>query len=259
MNKFLDLFNVKKPVIGMLHLGGEAVGKDPLAIAKKEMDIYLENGINGVIVEDYFGDVEDVESMLSYLDVNRKDVVYGVNVLHSYKQTFLFAEEYNAKFIQIDSVSGHLKTIQDMYYGEQLAHLRENIDVPVIGGVRFKYQPQISGRTLKDDLKIGMKRSDAIVVTGSATGVETEESKIKEFKDIIGDYPLVIGAGLTPENCDSLLIADAAIVGSYVKDRHRAEGRVSADNVKRLMEAVKDVRARAEHQEKNQKEDDFER
>ena len=45
-----------------------------------------------------------------------------------------------------------------------------------------------------------MTRCDAIVVTQDATGQETPMEKINEFRKIIGDFPLVIGAGMTADN-----------------------------------------------------------
>jgi uncharacterized protein len=41
--------------------------------------------------------------------------------------------------------------------------LRAKTNIPVIGGVRFKYKPYLSGRTLTEDLHIDMQRSDGIV------------------------------------------------------------------------------------------------
>jgi predicted TIM-barrel enzyme len=43
-----------------------------------------------------------------------------------------------------------------------------------------------------------MTRCDAIVVTGSATGTETEMDKIRKFREVIDDFPLIAGAVLDP-------------------------------------------------------------
>lgn len=109
----------------------------------------------------------------------------------------------------------------------------------VLGGVRFKYQPYCSGRSLEEDLNIGMTRCDAIVVTGAGTGMETSMDKIIQFRQIIGDFPLVIGAGMTPENCaERMRVADGAIVGSYFKDTYTDIGEVDASHVRTFMEAI---------------------
>lgn len=243
MNKFLDLFDQEKPILGMLHLGRRNSYKEALELTKYELNTYLDNGINGVIVEDYFGDLDDVVMTLEYLYLHRNDVIYGVNYLSDYKMAFDLALSYKAKFIQIDSVSGHLFPSKDEEYARKLNYLRKLTNIPVIGGVRFKYQPYLSGRSLEEDLELGIERCDGIVVTGDKTGSETPLKKAAEFKHFIEDFPLIIGAGLTPDNCiPSLTVGDAAIVGSYVKHNHKDIGIVSAKNVKKLVYKVNTIR-----------------
>ncbi len=45
-----------------------------------------------------------------------------------------------------------------------------------------------------------MTRCDAIAVTENATGQETSMEKIELFRKNLGDFPLVIAAGVTLEN-----------------------------------------------------------
>ena len=98
------------------------------------------------------------------------DFIYGVNALHNDALGFELAKKYGASFIQLDSVAGHLTPEDDAVFGESIAKWRAGYDGFVIGGVRFKYQPYLSGRTLEEDLHIGMSRCDAIAVTGEGTG-----------------------------------------------------------------------------------------
>ena len=243
MSKFLDLFEKEKPIIGMLHLSKDHFGGRVLDLAKYEIEIYLENGIDGILVEDYFGDLDDVEKALEYLYLLRSHIVYGVNYLRNYETAFSLAKSFDAKFIQVDSVSGHLIPGEDVAYGEEINDLRLQTGIPVIGGVRFKYKRHLSGRSLEEDLQLGMQRSDGIVVTGAGTGLETPITKAQEFRDIIGDFPLIVGAGLNLDNAiESMQICDAAIVGSYVKDNHQDNGIVSGDNVQRLIKKINAIR-----------------
>ena len=88
-----------------------------------------------------------------------------------------------------------------------------------------------------------MTRCDAIVVTQDATGQETSMEKINEFRKIIGDFPLVIGAGMTADNCaEQLSVGDAAIVGSYFKDTYKDTGDVDLSHIKSFMKAVSKIR-----------------
>ena len=232
---FKELFP-DKPIIAMLHLlGGN--GKTTLERAKEETDIYIEQGADAVLVENYFGDIGDVADTLDWLHHNRADkVIYGVNLLLPYpNDSFAMAMAYGARFIQIDSVSGHLPPAIDQQYDELIASLRMGYEGVVLGGVRFKYQPVRSARTLKEDLEIGMSRCDAIVCTGDATGEATPIDKLQEFREHIGQFPLIVGAGVSDDNIRaSMTLADGAIIGSYFKMLHEAHGEVKPEYVHEL-------------------------
>ena len=66
-NKVETLFGDNKFILAMLHLKGEN-DRDVLENAKKEITIYQQNGVDAVIVENYFGTPAQVESVLHYLD-----------------------------------------------------------------------------------------------------------------------------------------------------------------------------------------------
>ena len=235
---FLDIFGASKPVIAMLHLKAGNNGC-AVTLAKKEIDIFFENGIDAALVENYFGSVADCENVLSYLYSNKRNSIYGVNILGDYRKAFELANRYGAKFVQIDSVCGHLNGAADKEYGDDLKKLRSNSDAIVLGGVRFKYQPIRSGRSLEEDLKIGMERCDAIVITGSGTGEETPEKKLMEFREIVGDFPLITGAGVTPDNINAAFkYTDGIIIGSWLKEGHNASGDVSVENINILNEKI---------------------
>lgn len=235
----LDLFENPSPMLAMLHLAGEGPA-EVFDIARREIDDLYEGGVDAVIVENYFGTVDDVEAVLRYLHEQRPVRVHGVNVLGDDARAFELAGAYSAAFIQLDSVAGHLEPGDDPAFAERLAGWRESSRAFVLGGVRFKYQPVLSENPLETDLEIAMGRCDAVVVSSEGTGIETSIAKIETFRRVLGaDFPLFIGAGLTVENCRAqLAVADGAIVGSYLKDTYRDDGRVSPAHVRELVQAV---------------------
>lgn len=241
-DRFRALFAVEKPILGMLHLKGESDG-DVFERAKREIDKLREGGVDAVVVENYYGTPDQVAAVLAYLQSANAGVVYGVNLLDDDQKGFAYAAQYGASFLQLDSVAGHVPPDDDQRFADTLAGWRASTDAVLLGGVRFKYQPVLSGRSQEEDLHLGMQRCDAIVVTGEGTGKETPLSKIRAFRDTIGGFPLIVGAGTTPESCASqLAIADGAIVGSYFKQDHVAEGELDPTNIRVFMEAVKRVR-----------------
>ncbi len=236
-----------KPVLAMVHLMGESA-HDRLHRALREIQVFTDGGVDGVIVENYFGDADDVEHVFEHLTKRDARMAYGVNVLDDDARTFEIARRYGASFIQLDSVAGHLAPADDAAFAAWLSEQRASVPALVLGGVRFKYQPVLSGNTLETDLRLATERCDAIVVTGDATGMETDPAKIAKFREILGpDFPLITGAGVTVSNCvEQLAETDGVIIGSYLKDTFAAEGEVSADHVEALMTVVRGMREAAE-------------
>lgn len=229
--KFETLFKGKKPLIGMIHTGC-MLGKDMLETAKREIEIYLKYDIYPLI-ENYFGSAVDCEKVLAWLQEYHPKAIYGVNILGDAEGAFLLAKTYGAKFIQIDSVCGHLEPERDEEYVKELESLRMIHDVVLLGGVRFKYQPVHSGRSLEEDLRLGMERCDAIVCTGEGTGLSTPFKKIERFKEVLNDFPVIVGAGVTLDTIEETFrLSDGAIVGSWFKEGHVDIGNVNEDYVK---------------------------
>ena len=236
---FLELFNQPKPILAMLHLKGDSP-EDRLTRVLAEADIYAKCGVDAMIVEDYFGDVTDVERALDQLSNERPGYMLGVNVLDDFPKSYQLARDYGLKFMQVDSIAGHLTPDVEVDYLSMVDTFRKDGKVAVIGGVRFKYQPHLSNRSLEEDLQIGIQHCDAIAVTGTGTGVETDTEKISRFREIVGDFPLIVAAGMTQDTIqEKLTIGDAAIVGSTFKDTRKDTGDVSEENVRKFMDEVR--------------------
>lgn len=226
---------MRKPVFGMIHTSYTS-DRSMLELAKMEIEIYLRHGIYPLI-ENYFGDADDCEDVLRWMHSAHKDEIYGVNILGDYPLAFELAGKYGAKFIQIDSVCGHLTPNKDKKYAERLSYFRKQYpDVLLFGGVRFKYQAVRSGRSVEEDLLLGKQRCDAIVCTGVGTGHSTPFVKVMEFKRVVGDMPVIVGAGVTAWTArETAAIADGAIVGSWLKEDHRDTGIVNESYVELFM------------------------
>ncbi|MBT4446327.1 membrane biogenesis protein [archaeon] len=238
-DKYTSVFN-KVPIFGMIHLGG---GDNNVRRALEEIAIFEELGVDGAIVENYHGSVKDVVDTLDTISGINTKVKIGINILpNGYNLSFSLASEYQADFIQMDYVAGK--------YGQDeiiLGHYKKAKDqhpnIIVLGGVWPKYYSPDQGSNLEADIKTGMQRAEAIVVTGSGTGKETPFDKIKQFREYLGNHPLVIGAGLNHENAyNQLLIADGAIVGSCFKPGSKTDQKIDRVKVRDFMDIVRKVR-----------------
>lgn len=238
----LSIFAKPKPIIGMLHLKGEEDGT-VMERLKREVDIYVENGVDAVIVEGYFGTYPSMVKGLEYVRDAKLPIPYGVNCLHVDAMGFELAMAFDAAFLQLDSVIGHLKPRDEASEAAFLDLYRSRYQGYVMGGVRFKYMPIKSENSVEQDLELAKGRCDAVCVTQDATGQETSIEKIRQFRGALGDFPLIVAAGLVPENvATSFAYADGAIVGSYFKDTYQDTGDVCAEHVRAMMQAVEAVR-----------------
>jgi hypothetical protein len=182
--------------------------------------------------------------MIDVLDNIKTNMIVGLNILpNEYEQAFTLANKYGAKFVQLDFVAGTYFN-RKFIYGQHYMEIKDKFsEITVLGGVWPKYYEPVKTSVLKDDIETGMRRAEAIVVTGEGTGKQTPLEKIKEFRNILGEHPLIIGAGLTPFNVvEQLSIADGAIVGSTFKPASLTTQMIRKDLVKQFMDEVKKVR-----------------
>ena len=232
-NTFYKIFK-PLPILGMIHLASSKQR------ALEELAMYEEQGVDGAIIENYHGSVQDIEEILKQAKTN---LVLGVNVLpNEFKTAFRLADQYGAKFVQLDYVAGryHKGTLDANAYNNIKRMFPE---IVVLGGVWPKYYIPHPESNISVDLKQGSLRAEAIVVTGQGTGEETPLEKIVEFRTVLRDHPLIIGAGLTTDNAyEQLQIADGAIVGSFFKHHKKTSNIVDPTKVKALMDIVKQVR-----------------
>jgi len=68
------------------------------------------------------------------------------------------------------------------------------------GGVAFKKQRPVDPSQFRQSAEIARPFMDVVTTSGIATGREAEDSKIAEFRAGLGDAPLALASGVTPEN-----------------------------------------------------------
>ena len=206
-NNFETTFQIHKPIIGMIHLAGEN-SQNKVERALEELIIYEQEKVDGAIIEDYHGSPQNVIETLR-LSQEKFNLVIGINILSDPYSAFKLTQEFGARFVQFDSVQ-----TPDLDL-ELYKNLRTQFpNIAVFGGIGFKYT-SLTRNPLETDLREGKSRCDAIVTTGSGTGVETPIKKLKEFRRMLGDFPLIVGAGVNLGNVyEQLKVTNGAIIGS---------------------------------------------
>jgi len=236
----------KKPILGMLHMYGR---ENATNIMDDELTIFEEEGVDGYIIENYGGGIEEVRKGLQMIhEFEKFDSMYkGINILpNNFELAYALAATYKLDFIQLDYIAG---TYENNRYPKQPIKLdidnfqrfRDRFpEIKVLGGVHPKYYEPVAGSNFMVDLEEAQYLCDAIVVTGAGTGKQTPLDKIKDFKKFSGNHlPVIIGAGLDEFNVEEQLVhADGGIIGSYLKTNGQATGKVEKNRVRDFMAKV---------------------
>jgi hypothetical protein len=82
------------------------------------------------------------------------------------------------------------------------------------GGVAFKYQRKVFD--VWKAAKIAARFMDVVTTSGPATGEAPEIDKIRLMKQAIGEKPLAIASGMTPQNVGEYLEADCFLVSTGI-------------------------------------------
>jgi len=89
----------------------------------------------------------------------------------------------------------------------------------LFGGVAFKYQKPVNDLELV--AKLAMPYIDVITTSGSATGVAASIDKIRIMKQAIGNHPLAVASGITPENVRQYMEhVDCFLVATGISNTH---------------------------------------
>jgi membrane complex biogenesis BtpA family protein len=266
-----DLFGVDKAIIGMIHMlplpGAPAYEGWPIDTiierAVKEAKIYEENEVNGVIVENmwdlpyYSGALRIPPEEIAAHAVVAREVVKNVNipvgitVIHNGGRVALgIAKAAGARFIRVCLYTGvAVWDTGELDHGvtADLFRLRKHLyaeDIKFFVDVVKKHSVVFPGIDIVTHTKWSdFYLADAIIVTGKMTGESPSPEDVKLVKEIMGDTPVIIGSGLTPENAEKLLkYADGAIVGTYFKVNGITQNPVDPERVRKLMSVVKRLR-----------------
>jgi predicted TIM-barrel enzyme len=70
------------------------------------------------------------------------------------------------------------------------------------GGTAFKQQRPVEPSEYERSAEIALPFMDVVTTSGPATGREADGRKIEDFRRGLGDAPLALASGITPENAE---------------------------------------------------------
>lgn len=86
------------------------------------------------------------------------------------------------------------------------------------GGTAFKKQRPVADADLGRAARIGAEWMDVVTTSGIATGEEADDTKIATFREAIGDAPLALASGISPDNAHRYAGVDCFMVATGIND-----------------------------------------
>jgi len=251
-------------LIGMVHvpaLPGSANSRLPMKRiierAVREAKLLVGAGFDAVIVENY-GDApfaaefvprETIAAMGIVVDhvVRAVRVPVGVNMLRNDGLSGLaVAATAGAAFIRVNVLSGVYATDQGLITGraDELLRLRARLapHIKIAADVHVKHAQPISqpdiGLAAEETARRG--GADALIVSGSGTGYETNLDHVRRVKEAVPDRPVWIGSGVTAGTVrDCLSVADAVIVGTALRRSVRTSSELDSKRLRQFLLATR--------------------
>lgn len=263
---FAEIFNSKKPVIGMVHLkalpgspGCKDSWEEILEAALADAEALCDGKVDGLQIENQFDwpfllpeqiGAETTAFLTAAGCAVRKEhpeVPLGINIhLNGGIQAVAAAKACGADWVRVFNLangyisnSGYVDAI-----GPRLLRYRKAVGaehVMIFGDFQVKHGSHavMADRTLWEKAHdVEMSMADAAVITGSATGTAPDVQSILAVKERLS-IPLLIGSGLNEANVKELWpYVDGAVIGSGFKKGADLKQPVDRELVTRFMETV---------------------
>ena len=258
------LFGGSKIFVGVVHLpplpGSPRWEGDMAKIlsqATTDATKLIDGGVDGIIIEN-FGDApfriglvepETVATMTLVVHTLRQltDLPIGINMLRNDAHSALaIATATNSAFIRVNVHYGVMAADEGIVEGQAFDTLRTRrllgSDVKILADILVKHAvpigPSDLGLVAKETINRGL--ADGLIVSGPATGMETDAADVKKVRQDTPDDLLLIGSGANPGNADKLLkYADGAIVGTWLKEEGIINRPIDPDRVRQMSLAIK--------------------
>lgn len=254
----------QRPLIGMVHLpalpgspadtgqGLEPVIKRAVADARA-LDA---GGASAIIVENFFDapfakaavPPHTIAAMTrAVLAVRRAtQLPIGVNVLRNdARAAIAIAHVCDAQFVRVNVWVGAAVTDQGIIEGaarDAILYRRElGAKIAIFADVFVKHAAQLGEGSVEDAARdaVHRGRADALIITGTATGVGTSPDDVRRVREAVADTPVLVGSGFTIESAKEMLsAASGAIVGTALKQDGDVSAPVDVERVRALRAAM---------------------
>lgn len=269
-NALETLFQVKKPVIGVIHLkplpgapryNGQAM-KEVYDAAVADALTLSRGGVDGIIVENAsdlpFARPEDIgpETVAALTAAclavrNAVDTPIGITcVANGAIPALAIAKAVGARWVRVNQWANAYIANEGFINGPAPEAMRYRAmidarDVAIFADVHVKF----GAHAITADRSIPEQATDAewfdadvLIATGTRTGNPTSDTEVNEVRSGT-NLPVIVGSGLSPSQVPALFAsADGAIIGQWLKEDGQWWKPVDPRRVAELMAAVMKVR-----------------
>lgn len=263
-----ELFNVAKPVIGMVHCwplpgapGYRGYGMSTIVEqAVHDATALAEGGCHGIIVENMWdvpfraGPHVQPESIAAHAVVAAKvreavpELPLGINLVHNGGVALLgIAVASRASFIRVcmftgagvwDAGSWDEGCAADLVRRRKELHAEH---IKLFADVDKKHSVRFPGIDLATHIEwTRFFGADSMIISGRMTGDAPDLEKVREAKRMAGDTPILLGSGTDERNIGAFMeVADGVIVGSSIKAEGEIANPVDVERVRRFVRAAR--------------------
>ena len=230
MDRFRQVFSTPHVVLPIVHVTNHDQ-------AGRNVQIARDAGTNGAFLISH-GSVADAELFDIYLRIAEENAGFwlGVNCLGWGSEEFFTRARDRVAGVWIDDALID-ESRPEQPTAARFLEVQQSVGWRGLyfGGVAFKYQRPV--RNLANASRNAVPFMDVVTTSGPGTGKAAAPEKIRTIRQAIGDKPLAIASGVTPENVpDYLPWADCFLVAtgiSYTFDE------LDPDRVRDLVQVVR--------------------
>jgi predicted TIM-barrel enzyme len=174
----------------------------------RNIDISIESGAHGTFVINHAG--ISIRSMIDAIAAEKKrnNFFIGINTLGVQSaEAFRLASDCNADALWLDESFDKIDQLAKSLYGGLY-----------FGSVAFKTHEVVNDE--QAELLAGLAKDyvDVAVTSGPSTGVSPSPNRISRMKKAIGNKPLGIASGISPENIHLFTDADVIMSATGISD-----------------------------------------
>lgn len=209
MKRYRQVFTARHTVLPVIHV-------ESLEQAHRNTKIARDAGADGVFLINHgMADVELLAIHEAVVDDNPGWWV-GVNCLRLTPEQVFSMVSTKVAGVWVDNARIEESQEKQPYADRVLAVRQSHVpDCLYFGGVAFKYQRDVDD--LEAACRIAARYMDVVTTSGPGTGYAADVEKIRRMKQALGNTPLAIASGITPENVvEYLPHADCFLVATGV-------------------------------------------